>query len=145
MPGILVGIDGSGHSKRALEWAMKEAALRQTSLTVLAVHQVVTGWGGAEPFPGDQELIDKTSQAAKAETDKVLAGLEGPHPQSVTVRTVQGFPAEEIINAGADADLIVVGSRGAGGFGRMLVGSVPSQVVQHAHKPVVIIPREKSD
>ncbi|HYB16002.1 MAG TPA: universal stress protein, partial [Streptosporangiaceae bacterium] len=45
MPGILVGIDGSGHSQRALEWAMKEAALRHVPLTVLAVRQAVTGWG----------------------------------------------------------------------------------------------------
>ncbi len=142
MPGILVGIDGSGHSQRALEWAMKEAALRHTSLTVLAVRQAVTGWGGVEPFPGDQTLIEETAQKAKAETDKVLAGLEGPHPESVTVRAVLGFPAEEVMLAGADAEMIVVGSHGAGGLSRQLLGSTASKVAHHATVPILIVPSE---
>jgi len=144
MPGILVGIDGSGHSERALQWAMKEGALRHTSVTVLAVRQAVSGWGHAEPFPGDDAAIDETSQKAKAETDKVLAGLDGPHPEAVTVRTVQGFPAEEIVNAGADADMIVLGQRGVGGWSRQLMGSVSREVTHHSAVPVVIIPAEKS-
>jgi nucleotide-binding universal stress UspA family protein len=142
MPGILVGIDGSGHSQRALEWAVKEAVLRHVPLTVLAVHQAVTGWGGAEPYPGDQALIDETGKKAKAETDKVLASLEGPHPESVTVRSVQGFPAEEIISAGADADMIVLGSHGAGSWSR-LMGSTATKVAHKATVPVLIVPFEK--
>jgi nucleotide-binding universal stress UspA family protein len=141
MPGILVGLDGSGHSQRALEWAMKEAALRHAPLTVLAVRQAVTGWGGAEPYPGDQALIDETAQKAKAETDTVLAGLEGPHPESVTVRTVRGFPAQEIASAGADHDMIVLGSHGAGGWTR-LMGSTATKVAHQATVPVVIVPSE---
>jgi len=141
MPGILVGIDGSGHSQRALEWAMKEAALRHAPLTVLAVRQAVTGWGGAEPYAGDNALIDQTAQKAKAETDKVLASLDGPHPESVTVRAVQGFPAEEIATAGADADLIVLGSHGAGGWTR-LMGSTATKVAHQATVPVIIVPSE---
>jgi len=47
MSGIIVGVDGSGHSQRALEWAAREAALRQASLTVLTVQQIIAGWGGA--------------------------------------------------------------------------------------------------
>lgn len=139
MPGILVGIDGSGHSQRALEWAIKEAALRHTSLTVLAVRQAVTGWGGVEPFPGDQALIDETAKKAKAETDKVLAGLEGPHPESVTVRAVLGFPADELASAGADADIIVLGSHGAGEWSRLL-GSTATKVAHQATVPVLIVP-----
>ncbi len=50
------------------------------------------------------------------ETDKVLAGLDGPHPESVMVTAVHGFPVEELIKAASDADMIVLGSRGAGGF-----------------------------
>jgi nucleotide-binding universal stress UspA family protein len=142
MPGILVGIDGSGHSQRALEWAMKEAALRHVPLIVLAVHQAVSGWGGAEPYPGDKALIDETAQKAKAETDKVLASLEGPHPQPVTVRSVQGFPAQEIASEGARADLIVLGSHGAGSWSR-LMGSTATKVAHSATVPVVIVPSEK--
>ena len=140
MPGILVGVDGSAHSQRALEWAAKEAAVRHTSLTVLTVHQAVRGfWGGTSQFQGDEALTDKAREAAQSETDKVLSGLEA-RPESVTVKAVNGIPAEEILNAGADADMIVVGSRGGGGFARLLMGSVSSAVAEHAKVPVMILP-----
>jgi len=106
MPGILVGVDGSDHSQRALEWAAREAAFRKTSLTVLAVHQAVHGWTGTLRFGDDEAQVQKIAEAAKAETDKVLAGLGDSRPESVTVRAVHGYPAEELINAGADADMI---------------------------------------
>ena len=140
MPGILVGVDGSGHSKRALEWAAKEAALRNTSLTVLTVLQAVAGfWGGALHYQGDDALVHNAAEAAKAETEQVVASLDSK-PASVHVTAVEGFPAEELINAGADADMIVLGSRGGGGFSRMLLGSVSSQVAEHADVPVLIMP-----
>jgi nucleotide-binding universal stress UspA family protein len=141
MPGILVGIDGSAHSQVALEWAVKEAALRHAALTVLTVHQAVRGfWGGTLHYQGDESLTDKAQQAAQAETDTVLASLGDARPASVTVKATQGIPAEEILNAGADADLIVLGSRGGGGFARLLLGSVSSTVVEHAQVPVTILP-----
>ena len=140
MPGILVGIDGSAHSQRALEWAAREAAVRHTSLTVLTVHQAVAGfWGGALHYPGDDSLTEKAREAAQAETDKVLSALDS-HPASVTVKAVHGIPAEEILNEGRDADLIVLGSRGGGGFARLLLGSVSSTVTEHADVPVTILP-----
>src|SRR5580704_910962 len=112
MPGILVGIDGSAHSQRALEWAAKEAAIRHTSLTVLTVHQAVRGfWGGTLHYAGDDELVEKGRQAAQAEADKVVASLGDARPASVTVKATEGIPAEELLNAGADADMIVLGSR----------------------------------
>jgi nucleotide-binding universal stress UspA family protein len=144
MPGILVGIDGSGHSQRALEWAAKEAALRHTSLTVLTVHQAVAGfWGGDLHYQGDESLVEKAREAAQAETDKVLAGLGDSRPASVTVKAAQGRPAEELLNEGADADMIVVGSRGGGGFSRLMLGSVSIQVTEHATVPVMVLPMEK--
>ncbi len=144
MPGIVVGVDGSGHSRRALEWAMKEAALRQAPLTVLTVHQAMAGYfGGVSVRPEDPELTEKAREAAQAETDKVLAGLDGPRPESVTVTAVHGFPVEELISAARNADIIVIGSRGAGGFTRLLMGSVAGQVAQHAHCPVLIVPPEE--
>lgn len=141
MPGIIVGVDGSGHSQRALEWAMKEAAIRHAPLTVLTVHQAVRGiYGGVAVFPDDPELTEKASAAAQEEADTVLAGLGGSRPASVTVRAVNGFPVEELISASKDADMIVLGSRGAGGFARLMMGSVAGQVAQHAHCPVLIVP-----
>lgn len=146
MSGILVGVDGSGHSQRALEWAAKEAALRNTSLTVLTVHQTVAGfWGGPLHYQGDKALVQNAAEAAKAATEQVVASLGDSKPASVHVTAVEGFPAEEIINAGADADIIVLGSRGGGGFARMLLGSVSSQVAEHADVPVLIMPSHKGD
>jgi nucleotide-binding universal stress UspA family protein len=68
---------------------------------------------------------------------------EESRPPSVTVRAVTGLPAEELLNEAAHADMIVVGSRGAGGFKRLLMGSVSTQVTHHAHCPVVVIPDDK--
>ena len=63
MPGIIVGIDGSAHSRQALEWAVNEAAIRHAPLTVLTVHQVAVGyWGSAVTYPEDQSLAEKARQ-----------------------------------------------------------------------------------
>ncbi len=143
MPGIIVGVDGSGHSQRALEWAMKEAAVRQLPLTVLTVHPAIVGYfGGVVTSPQDLEFTERAQAAVRAETDKVLAGLDGPHPESVTVRAVHGFPVEELVSASKEAGMIVLGSRGVGGFTRLMLGSTAGQVVQHAHCPVLIVPPE---
>jgi nucleotide-binding universal stress UspA family protein len=140
MSGIIVGVDGSGHSQRALEWAMKEAAIRHTSLTVLTVHEAVRGYSGPAVYPDDPARTEQAQKSAQAEADEVLAGLDGPRPDSVTVRAVHGFPVQELVKAGKDADMIVLGSRGAGGFTRLLLGSTAGHVAQHAHCPVLIIP-----
>jgi len=140
MSGILVGVDGSENSQHALQWAAKEAAFRNTSLTVLAVHQAVHGWTGTLRFGDDEAQVQKIAEAAKAETDKVLAGLGDSRPESVTVRAVHGYPAEELINAGADADMIVLGTSGMGGWSAQLIGSVATKVVHHATAPVLIVP-----
>lgn len=141
MPGIIVGIDGSDHSRRALRWAVREAALRQAPLTVLTVHQAVAGyWGGPVPYPGDPELAETALAAARAETDSVLQEAGGARPATVTVKAVTGLPAEELLHEADDADLLVVGSRGTGGFKRLLMGSVAAQVTHHAECPVVVVP-----
>ena len=143
MPGIIVGVDGSGHSRRALEWAMKEAAMRHAPLTVLTVHPAIVGYfGGVVASPRDLELTEQTQAAVKVEADRVLAALDGPHPESVTVKAVHGFPVEELVIASNSADIVVLGSRGMGGFTRMLMGSTAGQVIQHARCPVLIVPAE---
>jgi nucleotide-binding universal stress UspA family protein len=141
MPGILVGLDGSHHSERALEWAVKEAAIRQAPLTVLAVHVVPAGWSGrGVPDPKDEDLVVSTKAAAQELTDKVVAGSAGARPTSVTVDAVNGIPADVLLRASEDYDMIVLGARGGGGFARLRLGSVSDQVAHHAHCPVVIIP-----
>lgn len=142
MPGIVVGVDGSRHSQASLEWAMKEAALRKVPLTVLAVHPVATsGWTSAGThYPADQADEERARAAAQEGADKAASEMTGERPPSVVVRAVSGVAAEELIRASSDADMLVVGSRGSGGFSRLLMGSVSSQVAHHATCPVVIIP-----
>jgi nucleotide-binding universal stress UspA family protein len=141
MTGIIVGIDGSNHSQRALEWAVHEAAVRDVPLTVISVYRAVAGlWGGPMLYPQDADLSAQARKDAEDATEKAVANTGGARPASVTVREIRGIPAEELVRASEDADMIVVGSRGTGGFARLLLGSVSSQVVHHAHCPVVVIP-----
>lgn len=143
MAGIVVGVDGSEHSQRSLEWAMKEAALRHTPLTVLAVHPVAMSAWTQTPISYPQDEADEArARAAAQEGADKAAALFGAGAPSVTVRSVSGSPAAELIKAGTGADLLVVGARGSGGFARLLMGSVTAQVTHHAPCPVVVVPGE---
>jgi nucleotide-binding universal stress UspA family protein len=141
MPGIFVGIDGSDSSQRALEWAVKHAAIEGAPLTVLAVHQVVASMWTGSPISDarDQTEQEKTLHAAESMVESTISALGGTRPASLTVRAVSGHPAEVLVGASNEADLLVVGKRGAGGFTSMLTGSVTSQVVNHSVCPVVVV------
>ena len=145
MAEIVVGVDGSDHAHRALTWAMKEAGVRHVPLTVVAVHPVAaSAWtGNPVILSGDKEEVDKIRNAAEETVAKTAAEIGQPQPPSVTVRAVDGFPAHELIEASRHAELVVLGSRGAGGFARLMMGSVSSQVVHYAHCPVVVVPQER--
>jgi nucleotide-binding universal stress UspA family protein len=140
MLGIVVGVDGSGHSRKALETAAAEAAAHGVPLTVLVIHQAVRDvYGSASHYGDDAALTEKAKEAAQADTDQVLAAA-GSQPASVTVTAVHGLPVDELVKASEGADMIVLGRRGMGGFVRLLMGSVSSQVAQHAQCPVLIVP-----
>ena len=142
MPGILVGVDGSDNSRRALGWAMREAVQRRVPLTVMTIQpdpvRPATGiyWGvrGENSFNAD--LAQKALQKF---ADDVASQIGGTVPE-IIVSTATGEVAEELIKASRDADLLVVGSRGSGGFTRLLLGSTSSQVTHHAACPVVVVP-----
>jgi nucleotide-binding universal stress UspA family protein len=140
MPGVVVGVDGSSHSQRALEWAINEAAVRRAALTIVTVHQLVAGYAGPVSYPGDNKEATDQGTAAQQAADKIIEGMGESRPASVTVEARSGFPAEQLVEASKDADILVLGSRGIGGFSRLLMGSVSSQVVHHAHCPTVIVP-----
>jgi nucleotide-binding universal stress UspA family protein len=89
-------------------------------------------------YAQDRPDEEKARQAAQEAVDKAISHL-GARPDSVTVRAVSGQAARSLIEASHDADLVVVGSRGAGGFASLLTGSVSSQVVSHAACPVVVV------
>jgi nucleotide-binding universal stress UspA family protein len=140
MSGVTVGVDGSRNAQPALDWAMHEAALRKLPLNVITVHEAIASYWSDTPvtFAGDEELVEKARQAAEeavAEAAKRL-GTEQP---VVTVTAINGFPAKSLVDASADSDLVVVGTRGGGGFPHLSLGAVASQVAHHANCPVVVV------
>lgn len=141
MSGIVVGIDGSECSMDALNWAVKHAGIEHAPLTVLAVHEVAASAWTNNPilYPEDRPEQEEARKAAQETVNKTISELSGPSPESVTVRGVSGQPAQILIEASEGADLVVVGSRGAGGFASLLTGSVVSKVVNHAACPVVVV------
>jgi nucleotide-binding universal stress UspA family protein len=142
MPGIVVGIDGSPNSERALDWSMRQAAALRAPLTVIAVHEVPKSYWGGIPVigPADRALLEKLQQAAEEMTQKAAGRLGDARPASVNVRAVSGFVVKELVDASQDADMVVLGARSGSGIARLLMGSVSTEVVQHSACAVVIVP-----
>jgi nucleotide-binding universal stress UspA family protein len=143
---VIVGVDGSAGARAALRWAMTEARLRKTRLRV--IHAWTFSYpGGAgygylgetlDAFPGgglsslhraSEDLIDHAIAEFAAEAE----GLE------IEREIVEGAPAEVLVGAATEHDLLVVGSRGHGGFAGLLLGSVSQQCAHHAPCPIVIV------
>jgi len=142
VPRIVVGVDGSSSSKEALRWAVRQAGLTGAAVEALITWHLpqVMGTGGyAWPPVGGPETTELAKLAEKVLTDAIgeVAGQEGRAPVTALVR--QGHAAQALLEAAAKADLLVVGSRGHGGFAEALLGSVSQHCVQHALCPVVII------
>ncbi|HEX9031171.1 MAG TPA: universal stress protein [Streptosporangiaceae bacterium] len=146
MQGIVVGVDGSANARYALEWAMKEAAVRHAPLTVMTVHEVAASFWTHQPItvPVDDALLQSAREAASELVAKTEVELGESRPASVTVTAVNGLPAAELINSSRDADLLVVGASGSahtGGLAQhMPLGSISNKVLHHAHCPVVVVP-----
>lgn len=145
MPGIVVGVDGSPNSERALDWAMKQAAALHAPLTVVAVHEVPKSYWGGIPVigPADEPVLETLRQAAEEMTQKAADRLGDAGPASVTIHAVSGFVVKELVDASQDADMVVIGTRSVGAFARVLVGSVSSELVHHSACPVVIVPPKR--
>jgi nucleotide-binding universal stress UspA family protein len=138
---IIAGVDGSESSRAALQWAYDEATHHGASLTV-----VMTWHPPALPqSPPYGALTDKDYESqprleALGVLDGLVAQLEQRTPE-VDLRTSveEGSPAAVLIERSKEADLMVVGSRGHGGFAGMLLGSVSQHLVAHADCPVVVV------
>jgi nucleotide-binding universal stress UspA family protein len=142
VPGrIVVGIDGSesGDSDTALRFAYEEAAARTAQL------EVIHAW--VEPYRGPRtnvsvprsELELEAAELLDVAIERVLAGRDDRGRVRVHPRLVEDAPAHALIEASDGADMLVVGSRGRGGFAGLLLGSVSQQVVHHAHCPVTVV------
>jgi nucleotide-binding universal stress UspA family protein len=131
---IVVGVDGSEASKRALRWAIEEGRLRH--VTVRAVHAwqypVSDAWAGVPV-----NIYDVLEEDAKEQLASIVAEADGEGVEQVVVL---GAAPWALLDASRDAELLVVGSRGLGGFKGLLLGSVSQQCVHHALCPVVVIP-----
>jgi nucleotide-binding universal stress UspA family protein len=142
---IVVGVDGSPGSILALRWAADEARLRG------AVLEVVTAWHypvlstipafGVLP-PADEMTAEARKGLHELLEDEKLTADEG----LTMIETVrEGSPAGALVDAATDADLLVVGSRGQGSFGKKILGSVSHACVTHAECPVVVVPSSDED
>ena len=139
---IVVGVDHSAGAKAALRFALEEARLRQATLRVVHAWQFgyigATGLEGLLPAAGAE--LDDFRQGAAAALDETRKEVVAD-ADSVTIerRVDQGAPAAVLVEESRGADLLVVGSRGHGGFAQLLLGSVSQQCAQHAFCPVVIV------
>lgn len=131
MSRIVVGVDGSVTAADALRWAVQEAALREATVEVWHAWYVPFMSPGAPP-PDERPL----EVAGRAVLDDAVA----PYGGTVTTRLVRGVAASALLDASRDADLLVLGARGTGGFAGLRVGSVSEYVVAHASCPVVVVP-----
>jgi nucleotide-binding universal stress UspA family protein len=146
MNGIVVGVDGSEGASHALEWAAAEARLRGVPLAVLLAWQwpstFYAGVGWVEITP---ELVDELKKQAAKRLDEACSAA-GPALDGITVtrEVVEGSPAQVLLEAAKGADLLVVGTRGHGGFVGLMLGSVSQQCAHHSPCPIVIIPPKAS-
>jgi len=136
---VVVGVDGSETARRALAWALDEGRSRQAEVEVVnAWHPPYVGAYPYDPAALDLDLFEQGAQdlVAEALAGQDLTGL--PSPPKVTV--VSDTAAQAILTAADGAELVVIGSRGRGGFVGLLLGSVSQQVAHHAPCPVIVVP-----
>jgi nucleotide-binding universal stress UspA family protein len=138
---IVVGVDGSPCAEAALKAAADEATLRGDRLRVVSVWEVTPAIYRGGLAPGiDQEVIDSIRHDAEDVAKEAVASATGFHPSlEIEGRAPEGQAAVALLDAAQDASLIVVGTRGRGGFKSLLLGSVSQQVVHHAPCPVLVV------
>lgn len=133
---VVVGVDGSESSKHALRWAARQAGFTGATL------EAVTGWeypaffGFAPTVPDGIDYGELAGRALDQSIDEVFGA---DRPARLETRVVARHPALALVEASEGADLLVVGSRGYGGFADALLGSVSTYCIHHAHSPVTVI------
>lgn len=139
METIVVGVDGSEGSIDALRWASGEAALRKAKLRAVIVWEYAYAYGAMEPaFVIPSETLEKEARTTLEKT--IAAAFADPAVAASVERVVtSGSASKAMIDASENADLLVVGARGHGGFLGLLLGSTSDQVVKHAACPVVVV------
>ena len=141
---VVAGFDGSPSSEAALRVALCEAKLRQARLLVVSAWHAPTRYYGSAAAPSaSHALAEDTRKELATKLEAAVAALrEEADGTAIETRLVEGAAASVLADEAADADLLVVGSRGFGGFRELLLGSVGRQCAQHAPCPVLVVPSQ---
>lgn len=139
---IVVGVDGSQGARAALEWALAEARLRSDTVEVVHArhappHMIPGPYAG--PTAASEESIDRTREQAERLLEHEVRAVD-THGVEIESIAPTGSAANSLLDVAKGADLLVVGTRGRGGFTGLLLGSVSQQVSHHAPCPVVVVP-----
>lgn len=137
--GVVVGDDGSPAAEAALRYALDEARRRNTALYVVRAWRIPTALGMTAPVgyvPAIPELEAATRDDLQGRVDDIL---RDSGDVEVHVQPVYASPAHALISASETADVVIVGSRGLGGFRSLLLGSVADQCTRHCVCPVVVV------
>jgi nucleotide-binding universal stress UspA family protein len=141
---IVVGVDGSPSSEEALRWALAQSALSGQPVHAVISWEFPLGYGAA-PL-GDFDWAANSAAVLAEAVQHVLGEVRADGPAGQVAQHVgRGHPARVLLEEAAGAVLLVVGSRGHGGFTGMLLGSVSQHVVAHAPCPVVVVHGPRAD
>lgn len=134
-PTIVVGVDGSPESRSALRWAARLAAAIDARIEVVMAWEFLPsyGWAGVPPLAVPQSELE--DQLATIVTEV----FDGEVPAGLRSRVLEGSAAALLVAESKNAQLVVVGSRGHGGFAGLLLGSVSAKVAEHAACPVLVV------
>ena len=138
---VVVGVDGSPAAEAALRWAVADAVARRSTLEVVNSWEAPVIYGPVVgTFPYDVDAIESDVHQL---VDRTVADATASAPDLVVSGTVvAGRPASSLLDVAKGADLVVVGRRGLGGFGRLLLGSVSDHVARHAGTTVAVVPAD---
>ncbi|WP_307814589.1 universal stress protein [Glycomyces sp. YM15] len=137
-----MGVDGSPSSVQALRWALDQAELTGAAVQAVSAWEAHAGQrGNAQVYPDD----DPAERAAVGLSEAIGEAATGRTSVEISHRIVEGHPADVLIEAARNADILVMGNRGHGRFTGALVGSVTQRCIQHAGCPVVVIRAEDPD
>ena len=144
--GILVCVDGSAAAEAAVAWATREAGLRDLPMTLMhVVAPVVVGWPAGQLYADMPEWQREAAQQVMDQARKVAnANLDDRKPREIRTETIYSDVVPAMIEASKHASMIVVGSHGLGALGRLLLGSVTTGLLHHAHCPVAVIHSDAS-
>ncbi|MDR3656080.1 MAG: universal stress protein [Mycobacterium sp.] len=148
-PGIVVGIDGSPDSNAALQWAVGEATMRSVALTLVYAAAAAPGGSRVLEWTGDcaptefVEELGATARRVLADAVKIVEDkTDSDSRPRINNEVISESPVSALVELSTKADMVVVGSRGHGTLDRVLLGSVSTGLVHHAHCPVAVIRNE---